>query len=360
MVSAYRLRRTGREFLVIDRDSLVRMAAQGQVRTGDEVWFDERWQPVGALPELKGRLDPADPWDAWESGADAEAVLAQFQEPEEIDAVPLDVPAPVAPLPEASRGTSSPRTSSPRASAVEEAPLPEIEAEPVTEEAGGQLIDFPKARTRPVVLPPMPPNTPRAPAPLVRASRVFGMFMAGGALLSIGYLWMVSVGSMHGVRAPVARPEATTEPVPLHPTTATAVVDPYRDLLASLRARLPQDVQAVHASGDLEDALLIELQNLETGIDSVTAEVTRWTGPKNDKPRQVTIVVTFRGVDNLDRDLASFGLVLGRYMRAYSMEVESARVVFHTDAGDQGRDVDAAAALALYNGTLPLKSYLAQ
>lgn len=354
-MSAYRLRRTGREFLVIDRDSIVRMAAQGQVRTGDEVWLDERWQPVGALPELRGKLDGADPWAAWEDGEDAEAALAQYQEPEEVDAVPLDATAEVTPAAAVRPAVAPPTASGPAVAAA-----PGVSPAPPPASPGGQLIDFPKARTRPVVLPPMPPNTPRGGAPLVRASRVFGMLMAGGALLSVAYLWMVSVGSMHGVRTPTPRPEATTAPVPLHPTAAAPVVDPYRDLLASLRARLPQDVQVVHASGDLEDALLIELQNLETSIDGVTADVTRWTGPKNDKPKQVSLAVTFRSVDNLDRDLASFGLVLGRYMRAYDLDVTAARAVFHTDAGDQGRDVDAAAALALYNGTLPLKTYLAQ
>ena len=80
-MSAYRLRRAGREFLVIDRDSLLQMAQNGQVRNGDDVWFQERWQPVGALPDLQGKLG-ADPWAAWDDGdaAPADSLVARYND----------------------------------------------------------------------------------------------------------------------------------------------------------------------------------------------------------------------------------------------------------------------------------------
>ena len=87
-VSAYRLRRAGREFLVIDREALVQMAANRQVRNGDEVWFQERWQAVSALPELQGRVG-ADPWEAWEGEDPAETAPPAASEPEEVEAEPI-------------------------------------------------------------------------------------------------------------------------------------------------------------------------------------------------------------------------------------------------------------------------------
>lgn len=392
-VSAYRLRRAGREFLVIDRESLVQMALNGQVRNGDEAWFQERWQPAGALPELKGKLDKPsklegiDPWEAWDEGEDATAedALARFQGPVDVDAIPvLDMEA-LAPVPPRLTLRTAGKAPPPAPKAPERAAvgdqgedgddggdddgdgdgdggavdygpvLPESAARP---DAGGQIIAFPTPRPR--ALPPMPPNTPRTGAPLVRASRVFGMLMLGAIVLGIGYLWMFTVSSTRGVQRPAARPAATTEPVPLHPTADATAGDPYRDLLASLRGRLPQEVQSVHSPQDLEDAMLIELQNLESGVDLVTADITRWTGPKIDQPREGKVTVTFRDVDHLDRDQAAFGLVLGRYMRAYSMDISEARLVFHTPSGDQGREVRARSALDLYNGGITLKAYLAE
>ena len=391
-VSAYRLRRAGREFLVIDRESLVQMALNGQVRNGDEAWFQERWQPAGALPELKGKLDKPgklegiDPWEAWDEGEDGSAddALARFQGPVELDAIPvLDMEA-LAPVPPRLTLRTRPKPVSPppaveRAADSEgdvdddgEDELPEgavnYRSEPTAAgsgsagggraDAGGQIIAFPTPRPR--VLPLMPPNTPRSGAPLVRASRVFGFLMLGGAVLGIGYLWMFTVSSTRGVQQPVARPAATTEPVLLRPTADSSAGDPSRDLLASLRGRLPQEVQSVRSPQDLEDAMLIELQNLESGVDLVTAEITRWTGPKIDQPREGRVTVTFRDIDNLERDQAAFGLVLGRYMRAYSMDISEARLVFHTPNGDQGREVSAKSALELYNGGITLKAYLAE
>ncbi len=373
---------------MIDRESLVQMALNGQVRNGDEAWFQERWQPAGALPELQGKLDkPAklegiDPWEAWDDGEDstAEDALARFQGPVEVDAIPvLDMEA-LAPIPPRLTVRTAGKSAPPApkrdragvlASAGDstddgDADMPDdaVDYEPVAPEsaarsdAGGQIIAFPTPRPRP--LPPMPPNTPRTGAPLVRASRVFGLLMLGAVVLGIGYLWMFTVSSTRGVQRAAARPAATTEPVPLHPTADASAGDAYRDLLASLRGRLPQEVQSVHSPQDLEDAMLIELQNLESGVDLVTADITRWTGPKIDQPREAKVTVTFRDVDHLDRDQAAFGLVLGRYMRAYSMDVSEARLVFHTPSGDQGREVRARSALDLYNGSITLKAYLAE
>lgn len=334
---------------MIDRESLIQMAANRQVRNGDEVWFQERWQAVGALPELLGRVG-TDPWDAWEG--DESGDDAPVPEPEEIEPEPL-VEEPRRMVIRAPSAPARPTEVEPEAGSASgiDGDVPEEEAATL-----GQVIAFPAPRPRPA-LPAMPPNTPRSPAPLVRASRLIAFLVLGVAGLAIAWLWVLATGSTAGVQRGSVRPEATTTPTPLHPTTTA---DPSRELLLSLRARLPQEVQGVHKQADLGDAMLIELQNLETGVEAVDAVVTAWTGPKLDQPKEATVVVTFRDTQNLERDLGSFGLVLGRYMRAYSIRVPDARVVFHSAEGDVGRTIDSQTCIDLYNGRLQLGKFLEQ
>ncbi len=341
---------------MIDREALVQMAANRQVRNGDEVWFQERWQAVSALPELQGRVG-ADPWEAWEGEDPAETAPPAASEPEEVEAEPIvevprrvvirkPPPPPAEPEPEPGRDGDG---------ADDEEPA--NPAEPSGMEAvRGQVIAFPSPRPR-LTLPDMPARTPRVTPPVVRWSRVGGFLILGGAGLAVAWLWVLMAGSTAGVRHEAVMPAATTSPVPLHPTGST---DPSRELLQGLRGRLPQEVESVHQPADLGDAILIELQNLETSVEGVDAVVTAWTGPKRDQPKEATVVVTFRDTQTLERDLAAFGLVLGRYMRAYAIRVPDARVVFHSETGDMGRSIDAQTAVELYNGRLTLAKFVAQ
>lgn len=373
-VSAYRLRRAGREFLVIDRESLIQMAANGQVRHGDDAWFEERWQPVAALPELRGKLG-TDPWDAWDEneGAKADSIVAKFQTPE---AEPEElVPEELEPERGPARGRVVVRRVAEPTVIHPEPDLPDEEdsgddgeADEVEPEAQGrgQVIAFPRPR-RPVELPPMPANTPRGATPAVRASRVFGWLVLGMVALGIGWLWMWSVSSSAGVQKAYVRPAATTKPTPLIGAGASgagtggsgvASSDSLHEMLASLRARLPQEVKSVRQPPDLADAILIELQNLQTSVETVDAAVTHWSGPRGDQPKEATVVVTFRDTQTLNRDLLSFGLVLGRYMQAYPMKIPDARVIFHAETGDTGMAIEAQTCADLYRGRITLQQFL--
>lgn len=326
---------------MIDRESLVQMAANRQVRTGDEVWFQDRWQGVGALPELQGRLGN-DPWDAWEAEDPAPE-----PEPEEIQPEPI----PDAPRRMVIRTPARPDGPPDAAQATAEPPADEPEE---VDHALGQVIAFPAPKPR-RELPAMPPNTPRSAPPLVRASRVAVFLLLGIAALAVAWLWVIATGSTAGVRREQVRPPATSTATPLHPTPGQ---DPARELLQGLRARLPQEVKSVRQPADLGDAILVELQNLETGVTSVDAVVTRWGGPKNDQPKEATVQATFRDLESSDRDVATFGLVVGRYIRAYGLRVTNASVVFQDPAGDRGMTLDGDACADLYNGRLALSKFI--
>ncbi len=348
----------------------MQMATNGQVRVGDEAWHEERWQPVAALPELRGRLS-ADPWDAWDSTEDATSddVIARVQEPEEVEPEPEEAPPRRMVIRRQPEGVPPPgrppaAVHSPGFGPTDGAPDEELDDEeddpsPGDEVPLGQVIAFPQPRTRVPKLPVFPPNTPRSNQPTVRLRRVFAFVMLGASALAVVYLWVLTVGSTQGVQK--AKPETQTdaEPTTLQPISSTTA-DPYRDMLLSLRGRLPQEVKSVRTPPDLGDAVLIELQNLETSVESVSAEVTKWTGPRGDQPKDATVVATFRDTESVDRDLAAFGLVMGRYMRAYAMKIPDARMVFHSPEGDVGRTIDAQSALDLYSGKTPLKQFLAE
>ncbi len=358
IVSAYRLRRAGREFLVIDREALIQMAANGQVRHGDDAWYQERWQPVGALPELQGKLG-ADPWSAWEEndGAGAESIVARFQAP---DAEPEEIaPDAIEPVPPPEGRRLVVRRPPEPTLVPEDLPDDDRDApSPGPDEAGerGQVIDFPRPR-RPIDRSDMPPNTPRGPPPVVRASRVLMGLFLGGCLLALGWLYMSIIGSSEGTQAPKVRPPATTTATPL--VGSGPADDALHQMVASLRTRLPQEVQTVKKPGDLGDAILIELQNLQTSVEGVDATVTQWTGPKGDRPKSASVVVTFHDTQSLNRDLLSFGLVLGRYQRAYpELKIPDARVVFHADDGDRGLTIDAESCLEVYSARITVQKYL--
>lgn len=324
---------------MIDRESLVQMAANRQVRTGDEVWFEDRWQGVGALPELQGRLGN-DPWEAW----DAEDPAQEPEEPEEVQPEPIPDTPPRMVIRKPEPVDTPPEGVRPAPAAPAGGPVEQL----------GQVIAFPGPRPR-RELPAMPPNTPRSPPPLVRASRVAVFLLLGIAALAVAWLWVIATGSTAGVRLEQARPPATSTATPLHPTPGQ---DPARELLQGLRARLPQEVKSVRQPADLGDAILVELQNLETGVTTVDAVVTRWGGPKNDQPKEATVQATFQDLETSDRDVASFGLVVGRYVRAYGLRVTDARVVFQDAAGDRGMTLDGDACAELYNGRLPLSKFI--
>jgi hypothetical protein len=184
---------------------------------------------------------------------------------------------------------------------------------------------------------------------------VVAFLVLGLAILAVLWLWVITTGSTAGVQREQVRPPATTTATPLHPTPGQ---DPARELLQGLRARLPQEVHSVRQPPDLGDAILIELQNLETGVTSVDAVVTSWGGPKNDQPKEATVKATFRDLETSDRDVASFGLVVGRYIRAYGIRVTDASVVFHDAAGDRGMTLDGDACAELYNGRLALSKFI--
>ena len=67
----------------------------------------------------------------------------------------------------------------------------------------------------------------------------------------------------------------------------------------------------------------------------VDAVVTSWSGKKNDIPRSAEVQVGFRSrAGELDRELAAVGLIVGRYIQSYGLDLARFEVLL--DAGDAG------------------------
>jgi hypothetical protein len=97
--------------------------------------------------------------------------------------------------------------------------------------------------------------------------------------------------------------------------------DDFQRLEDELRARMRPRPQEVSKPGDLADALYVEFSRMNLEDLRVEAEVIGWAGRKPPVPKVAEVVVRFRSRGELDRELAAVGLVMGKYVQAYSMQV---------------------------------------
>ena len=74
-------------------------------------------------------------------------------------------------------------------------------------------------------------------------------------------------------------------------------------------------------AGQLENALYVELSRMELRNLRVEAQVLNWSGRKDPIPKVAEVVIRFESRGELDRELAAIGLVMGKYVQAFSMEV---------------------------------------
>ena len=170
-----------------------------------------------------------------------------------------------------------------------------------------------------------------------------------------------------GSRVVVAEP---VERVPPDPARAPAAVPARADaapegsasaeLEAELRARMVDTPRDVRAPGQLEDALLIELTRMQIQTLSIEAPVLTWAGRKNDVPQSAEIHIRYRGsVGNLQRELAAIGLVVGRYIHTYALDVPMMDVTIHREGAEPRRlPIDPTLAQRFYLTRIDLQGFL--
>ena len=124
-----------------------------------------------------------------------------------------------------------------------------------------------------------------------------------------------------------------------------------------LRNRLVGEVRPVTAPGQLGDALLIDLQNLQVDVSAVDAVVTQWSGRQSDVPRKAEVHVTLGSDTELDRELAGVALAVGRYKRALRLDIPLVEVKVTTGEGELRTTLDAKKAEELYIGRISLDQF---
>ena len=143
-------------------------------------------------------------------------------------------------------------------------------------------------------------------------------------------------------------------------TVAPDELSPYEAIEDALRMRLHAGIVPVEGKDGLEGSLLIELSRLKIEVVKVDAPVLQWGGRKQDMPQVSEIVILFRSqVGELDRELAAIGLVVGKYVQHYNLDVPSIRaVVGDGQGGGKGRLLDSQRARRFYLQRISLYEYL--
>ena len=355
------------------------------------------WQRLSDVPELAAELAVDDPWAAWdamEDGLTEDPPTDPGEEPSQsLPSLPPDAlvespteDTPIAELPtEAVRvlptGTKKKKRfviEGPKKSARKPAthrPLPPRPApespEPRPTAAVASAPPEPTPRPSNVIAFPSPlgPSTlgPHALAPLnaeplmelpalqvkpkpePRSGPRWGMLVLVGfvafGLVGAVNAWVRHVASQTFAPRPppeavAAAPNPTPAPAPasVEPPpapVADGAVDELTALDQELRGRMRTDLGAVKEEGDLESALYVDLSRMGLSDLKVDAVVTAWGGKKRDVPQSAEIQVGFRSQPGeLDRELAAVGLIVGRYIQSY--ELDMARFEVLLDTGESG------------------------
>jgi len=248
------------------------------------------------------------------------------------------------------------------------------------------LAPFPPPEfDEPLARPALPlPTAERKPPPPVRLSVVFSALLIGGmALLLIRYnvrvMSEMTFAPADGVGRVVTPSPAdeveAPEQVKTDKTGTAAVVEelaggpgsvepkelsPYETIEDELRLRLHAGIVPVEGEDGLEGSLLIELSRLKVEVVSVDAPVLQWGGRNQDMPQVAEIVLLFRSQrGELDRELAAIGLVVGKYVQHYNLDIPSVRVVVDDGrGGGKERALDPERSRRFYLQRLSLYEYL--
>ena len=281
-----------------------------------------------------------------------------------------------------------PASAADRASAAEDPhSQPQADAPGDDEPSGAQVIAFPTrernddGRARASQLAPdISPEELQAalvdPTPFLRAdskpprsttrlgSQVRPLLLLGTAAIGIAFALLVVKhieSTSKTVLDPMSRLPEAEQPEPVQAPVPTAEVEAddgvfYEEMERELRNRMMSGTVTITRDDDLETALMIELSRLDIHARHVHAPILRWGGRRGDVPLDVEIKIWYPGVEGeLDQELASVGLVVGKYAQHYSLDVRAFEVFIEGDDGAQRKhniDIDAARQFYLRRSTL--------
>lgn len=355
-MSEIEIRSEDRVFTVKDISALVELVRTGRIGRAAQVRLpgSESYVRVDSLKEVSGVLE-RDPWSAWDAETD-ESVLDAFV-PKVVDPPPKEV----APPPSKDVVEELPASAlSPMDALVEETP---VEKPPVSSSEPEEHIT-PASRTHPPRSPRRPPAKVIAfPQPseaqidgmhalameltpgqeratvdsysMVRWSRVIVLGVLGVAITFL-WVWYVNTNAtaQFTSRSAVVIDATPQLPPPLTEVEIVEEVSPYETLEDKLRNELMEGILDIPGETEFEDALLIELRRVRVDVRSVRVKIATWAGRKKDIPDEVSFQVKVVARDGeLDRDLGGLGLVLGKYIQHYGLQVTDLDIVLSADDG---------------------------
>ncbi|MDP6933983.1 MAG: hypothetical protein QGG40_13750 [Myxococcota bacterium] len=196
---------------------------------------------------------------------------------------------------------------------------------------------------------PMPERPKKDPKkPRIRWWRLGGLVFVGTCLLLLARWHITTQANLVFPREPVAAGPSNQPST--QDSSRSAKNSPYEILEQDLRIQMRPGLLDVSAPGQLEDALLIELRNVRLDVADIHASVLKWGGRKLDVPQVAEFRIRLRATPNeLDRELASTGLVVGKYIHHYRLTAQRLEVIFDNGtAGAQQLEIDPEAARLLY------------
>ncbi|MEL6343285.1 MAG: hypothetical protein AAFV53_09110 [Myxococcota bacterium] len=373
-----------------------KLHAQSRVRAP----MSDDWQDARDLIELSDLLQPlsdADPWAAWENMDDDpiedfptdEELNAEFSEvydaeaPTEIALTPIK---PSTPTNLAASFTTNLTTNLRNLAAAAPSSADEEEAvadgspeeDSLTGNAStGEVIRFPEtAPPTPTTAHPIPQPLPRMRSPRPVAipdpppparTRLVMSWGRLGLLLTVGGAMAAMVGvyvyqTANPALPPHPNQQALTAEVPVTALAAQATRGDALDTLEdNLRDEMRPGLLPVEREGQLQDALLIEMNHLRLDVASIDAPVT-FTGFNGDVPKSAPIEVLVRASDDPDekpRALAAAAMVIGKYMQGYSLQVPTATLTRQLPDGRTERhDLTPVDAQRLYIKRITISDYL--
>ncbi len=157
-----------------------------------------------------------------------------------------------------------------------------------------------------------------------------------------------------------SKPATTVESASGGIDVSASGVEIYGAMEDDLRTRLMDGILPVDNDEALESALLVELSRFRLKVISIDASVIRWGGRHSDMPQEAGIRIWYQGREGeLDRELAAIGLVTGKYIRHFDLEVPYLDVIIQDDSGRRrARKLDPREASRFYLQRISIVDFL--
>ena len=360
-MSEIEVRSEDRVFWVSSIDDLVSMVRSGRVGRAAQVKLPGHDDFVRAdtLPEVSGVLE-VDPWSAWETETD-ESLLDAFapkkapavesspkNEEDLVEELPASALAPMEPpTTRAVPKSTATSTSNPKEEGIDIGrditPATTTHPPRAPRRPSAKVIAFPQPDESHIdgmhaLAMDLTPKSSEARVDgysRVRWSRVIVLGALGVALTGT-WVWYVQTNATAGFssRSTVVVQATPNLPPPMTELEIAEEVSPYETLEDTLRNDLMEGILDIPGETEFEDALLIELRRVRVDVRSVRVRINTWAGRKNDIPDDVSFqikVVARNG--ELDRDLGGLGLVLGKYIQHYGLQVSALDIVLGAEDG---------------------------